>query len=84
MGRDGHTQRSSPNMQPLRLNTWTSFLVLLAIQTQIYDFSQEFLIARKFSGGNESDEDAILEDEDGLPSGVKSDRDVNFEFCRMV
>jgi hypothetical protein len=65
------------SLSPLRLNSWTSFIVLLAIQTQIYEFSQQVLMARKSDSGDHSDEDVSEEDDPGKwTQGSAQDRTV--------
>jgi hypothetical protein len=49
LGLDGRKVQDQPNQLPvLNLNPWSAFLVLMAIQNQIFQFSQESLIARTF------------------------------------
>ncbi|PQE28683.1 c2h2 type zinc finger domain protein [Rutstroemia sp. NJR-2017a WRK4] len=47
-GQSDDIRRQSPHLPVLDLNPYSAFLVMLAIQEQIFSFSQEYLIARNF------------------------------------
>lgn len=49
--------RIGKHLPILSLNPWSTFLVLLAIQSQIFEFSQESLITQTFMGGDESSDE---------------------------
>lgn len=74
---DGRNVHSQHNKLPvLDLNTWSAFLVLMTIQNQIFQFSQESLLPRTFI-----DDEELLEGEadDGQQShdgGERSAEDI--------
>lgn len=53
-----NSARAGKHLPILNLNPWSAFLVLLAVQSQIFEFSQESLITRTFiDEGESSDEE---------------------------
>ena len=60
------SSRMNTYLPILSLNPWSAFLVLLAIQSQIFEYSQESLITRTFiEDGDSSDEEDGSSSENG-------------------
>jgi Fungal specific transcription factor domain len=68
--------RASKHLPILNLNPWNAFLVLLAIQSQIFEFSQESLITRTFIDDGESSDD-----ENGSGNGNEPAQNGGYEDC---
>jgi hypothetical protein len=60
--------RASKYLPILNLNPWSAFLVLLAIQSQIFEFSQESLITRTFIDDGESSDEENSSGHDNEPA----------------
>jgi hypothetical protein len=58
----------------LSLNPWSRFLVLLAIHVQIFEFSQDLLIARNICG---DDNRGVLDDDDHLNETINPNEGSN-------
>jgi hypothetical protein len=56
-GRPHSSARAAKHLPILSLNPWSAFLVLLAVQSQIFEFSQESLITRTFIDDRESSDE---------------------------
>jgi hypothetical protein len=79
-GRPKGSARAGKHLPILSLNPWSAFLVLLAVQGQIFEFSQESLITRTFIDDGESSNEEESSDSE-LPAQCSAYED---DMARML